>query len=89
MQTGKRGRSAARRTAGALAHGCRACHRTSPRAILGEEMEFLLIAIGAAVLFAAWNTDVKIDKISGKIDDLTKVAKAIQAEVETIRKIVR
>ena len=55
----------------------------------GEEMEFLLIAIGAAVLFAAWNIDVKIDKISGKIDDLTKVAKAIQAEVETIRKIVR
>lgn len=52
-------------------------------------MEFLLIAIGAAVLFAAWNTDVKIDKMSGKIDDLTKVAKAIQAEVETIRKIVR
>jgi hypothetical protein len=52
-------------------------------------MDFLLMAIGAAVLFAAWNTDVKIDKINGKIDDLTKIAKAIQAEVETIRKIVR
>jgi hypothetical protein len=52
-------------------------------------MDFLLIGVGAVLLFVAWNTDVKIDKINGKIDDLTKVAKAIQAEVETIRKIVR
>ena len=52
-------------------------------------MDFVLIGVGAALLFVAWNTDVKIDKINGKIDDLTKVAKALQAEVETIRKIVR
>jgi hypothetical protein len=52
-------------------------------------MDFVLIGVGAVLLFAAWNTDVKIDKINGKIDDLTKTAKAVQAEVETLRKIVR
>jgi hypothetical protein len=52
-------------------------------------MEFLLIGLLAAVLFAAWNTDVKIDKLHGKIDELTKITKAIQGEVDTIRKIVK
>jgi hypothetical protein len=52
-------------------------------------MDFLLIGLIAAVLFAAWNTDIKIDKLHGKIDELTKIAKAIQTEVEAIRKIVK
>jgi hypothetical protein len=52
-------------------------------------MDFLLIGLLAALLFAAWNTDIKIDKLNGKIDDLTKIAKAVQGEVETIRKIVK
>ena len=52
-------------------------------------MDFLLIGLIAALLFAAWNTDLKIDKVNGKIDELTKVVKSIQSEVETIRKIVR
>lgn len=52
-------------------------------------LEFLLIALVAALLFAAWNTDVKIDKLHGKIDELTKLAKALQGEIEVIRKIVR
>jgi hypothetical protein len=52
-------------------------------------MDFLLIGLLAALLFAAWNTDIKIDKLSGKIDELTKIAKAVQGEVETIRKIVK
>ncbi len=52
-------------------------------------LEFLLIALVAALLFAAWNTDVKIDKLHGKIDELTKLAKTLQGEIEIIRKIVR
>jgi hypothetical protein len=52
-------------------------------------MDFLLFGLIAALLFAAWNTDVKIDKANGKIDELTKIVKAIQTEVDTIRKIVR
>ncbi len=52
-------------------------------------MEFFLIGLIAAVLFAAWNTDVKIDKLHGKVDELTKITKAIQGEVDTIRKIVK
>jgi hypothetical protein len=52
-------------------------------------MDFLLIGLLAALLFAAWNTDIKIDKLNGKIDELTKIAKAVQGEVETIRKIVK
>jgi hypothetical protein len=52
-------------------------------------MDFLLIALLAALLFAAWNTDIKIDKLNGKIDELTKIAKAVQGEVDTIRKIVK
>jgi hypothetical protein len=52
-------------------------------------MEFLLIGLIAAVLFAEWNTDVKIDKLQGKIDDLTKILKAVQGEVEAIRKVVK
>jgi hypothetical protein len=52
-------------------------------------MEFLLIGLIAAVLFAEWNTDIKIDKLQGKVDELTKMVKAIQGEVETIRKIVK
>jgi hypothetical protein len=52
-------------------------------------MDLLLLGMGAALLFAAWNIDVKIDKKNGKVDELTKIAKAIQAEVETIRKLVR
>jgi hypothetical protein len=55
----------------------------------GEEMDLLLLGMGAALLFAAWNTDVKIDRINSKIDELTKTAKAVQSEVETIRKLVR
>jgi hypothetical protein len=52
-------------------------------------MDFLLIGLIAALLFAAWNTDVKIDKAHGKIDELTKIIKAIQTEVDNIRKIVK
>jgi hypothetical protein len=52
-------------------------------------MDFLLIGLIAALLFAAWNTDIKIDKLNGKIDELTKMTKAMQGEVETIRKIVK
>jgi hypothetical protein len=52
-------------------------------------MDFLLIGLLAALLFAAWNTDIKIDKLNGKIDELTKIAKAVQGEVDTIRKIVK
>jgi hypothetical protein len=55
----------------------------------GCNMDFLLIGLIAALLFAAWNTDIKIDKLNGKLDDLTKIAKAVQGEVETIRKIVK
>lgn len=52
-------------------------------------MDFLLIGLIAALLFAAWNTDVKIDKAHGKIDEVTKIIKAIQTEVDNIRKIVK
>ena len=52
-------------------------------------MDFLLIGLIAALLFAAWNTDVKIDKAHGKIDELTSIIKAIQTEVDNIRKVVK
>jgi hypothetical protein len=52
-------------------------------------MDFLLFGLVAILLFAAWNTDIKIDKTIGKIDELTKIVKAMQAEVDTIRKIVK
>jgi hypothetical protein len=34
-------------------------------------------------------TDVKIDKLHGKVDELTRITKAIQGGVDTIRKIVK
>jgi hypothetical protein len=52
-------------------------------------MEFLLIGLIAALLFAAWNTDTKIDRINGKFDRLTEIVNGIKGEIETIRKTAK
>lgn len=52
-------------------------------------VDLLQIGLIAALLFAAWNTDIKIDKISGRIDRLTETVNGIKGETETIRKIVK